>query len=79
MKRTEIGLNIGEEGMHYFGLDELNDLIRGGHRVLRIVPGEVLVADLSGDGEEEIPEGEGSDLEQYSVSGFTMQVELEEP
>lgn len=60
--------------MQYFGLDELNDLIKQGHRVLSVVPGEVLVDELAPEEGDEID----ADEPQFSLAGFTMQVELEE-
>ena len=74
MKTAEIGLNITENGMEFVGLDALNEMIRQGHRVARVSPGEVLVAELESDGQDGDDEGT-----EYSLSGFTMQVELEEP
>ena len=68
-----IGARITEEGIEFFGTDEVNELLSSGHRVTKIEPGEVIV-------EEVPPEVSMSEDEQeYTLAGFEIIVTLEEP
>ena len=67
MRQATVGARITEQGIEFFGTDEVNALIEAGQKVLLIEPGEVIV--------EEVPEEEGA----YAVAGFEMVVTLAEP
>ena len=66
MQQITIGARIAEDGVEFFGTDEVNALIEQGHRVVTIYPGKTLV--------EAVPEEEDA----YAVSGFEMTVTLVE-
>jgi hypothetical protein len=66
-----IGARITDEGIEYFGMEEINSLLANGHRVTKIEPGEVIV-------EEVPPEVSMSEDEQeYTLAGFEIIVTLE--
>jgi hypothetical protein len=68
-----IGARITEEGIEFFGTDEVNSLLASGHRVTKIEPGEVIV-------EEVPPEVSMSEDEQeYTLAGFEIIVTLDPP
>jgi hypothetical protein len=76
MKELEIGVQTTEDGLEYFGLDELNAELANGARVLRLDEGDILVLeDAEDDGEEvTVPEDE----EGFLLAGFTLKVQLED-
>lgn len=67
MRQTTMGARVTEDGIEFFGTDEINALIEAGQKIVRIEPGEVIV--------EEVPEEEGA----YAVAGFELVVTLAEP
>ena len=71
MQEINVGAQIADEGLQFFGLDELNALIQAGHRVVRIDPGQVLVEEID---EDELEEDEE---EGVALVGFELNVVLE--
>ena len=67
MQQVTIGARITDDGVEFFGTDDVNTLLEQGHRVVTIYPGRTLV--------EAVPEEEDA----YAVSGFEMTVTLADP
>ena len=68
MKEAIIGAHILENGLEFFGIDEVNALIEQGHVVTKVEASDVLV--------EEVP-GEPDDEEQsYALLGFKVKIIL---
>ena len=64
-----IGIRIEEDGLEFFGTDEVNERIAAGAKVLRIEPGNALVEKVEGeDGGEE-----------YALVGCDLTVVLTTP
>lgn len=79
MKELEIGVQTTEDGLEYFGLDELNAELAKGARVVRLEEGDILVMEDAEDDEADaeqvsVPEDE----EGFLLAGFTLKVQLEE-
>ncbi|GAB4469665.1 MAG: hypothetical protein OHK0029_42340 [Armatimonadaceae bacterium] len=70
MEQITIGIRITEDGLEFFGIEEVNELIAGGYRVSRIEPGNALV--------EEIEDEEGEE-DMLTLVGCDMIVALEKP
>lgn len=68
MKELDIGLCIDAEGVNFFGLGEVNDLIQTGWRVASIGPGSLWIT-AAADGSEA--------PEDCRVGGFRIKVRLE--
>jgi hypothetical protein len=69
MREIEIGIRIDQHrGLHFFGAEELNELILQGARVTAIEPGGAIMQKL---GEEE-----GS--VRLTLSGFSLKARVEE-
>ena len=67
MQQATIGARIGEDGVEFFGTDEVNALIEQGYRVVSLYPGRTLM--------EAVPEEEDA----YAVAGFEVTVTLADP
>jgi hypothetical protein len=67
MQQITLGARITDDGVEFFGTDEVNALIEQGHRVVTVYPGRTLV--------EAVPEEDDA----YAVSGFEITVTLAEP
>jgi hypothetical protein len=72
MKKVSVGVRIAEEGLEFFGTDEVNGLLKRGFQVASIEPEEAMV--------EANPEEE-SDTEEpiYTLAGFSVKVTLKPP
>lgn len=68
MQQISIGIRFNEEGLEFFGTEEVNRLIEQGHRVVRIEPGEALVEEADAEDEEDA----------FILAGCQMNVVLEE-
>lgn len=66
MQEVRIGVRIEEEGVSFFGTEEVNALLQQGHRVEKIEPGDVLV--------EEVPEEDADEEGAYALAGFELRV-----
>ena len=51
MKVVEVGLRAGETGFSFFGIDEVNDLLRQGRQVGAIEPGAAIMEKRGEDSE----------------------------
>jgi hypothetical protein len=71
MQEINIGVKVEEEGVSFFGTEEVNALLKKGHVVVSVEPGEVMV--------EEVPAEEGEDEEEmgYALAGFNIVVKLQ--
>jgi hypothetical protein len=72
MKEISVGVRIAEEGLEFFGTDEVNDLLKRGYQVASIEPEEAMV---------EADSDESSDTEEtvYTLAGFSVKVALKNP
>ncbi len=72
MKEISVGVRIAEEGLEFFGTDEVNGLLRRGYQVASIEPEEAMV---------EAESEESSDTEEpiYTLAGFSVTVALKPP
>jgi hypothetical protein len=69
MVELEVGVRIHlETGVSFFGIDEVNALIRGGATVTAIEPAGVIMDKL----------GEDEDSVQLTLTGLRLNVRLEE-
>lgn len=69
MKEIEIGLrNHPEKGISFFGLDEVNQVLSDGSKIIRIIP----IGALG----KENKDGEGNVT--IHITGFSLRVEIEE-
>jgi hypothetical protein len=71
MAQVNIGAHIGEEGVSFFGMDEVNALLAQGQKVTKIEEGQVLVEEVPLD-ESESDEDEPA----YAIAGFEIVVTL---
>jgi len=69
MKELKFGLNISNEGMEFFGTDELNKLIEEGWLVKSISPSQAFV--------KENPEAHTEESESFTFAGYEMCAILE--
>lgn len=69
MKEISVGVRIAEEGLEFFGTDEVNTLLKRGYQVTGIEPEEAMV---------EADSEESSDTEEpvYTLAGFSVRVSL---
>ena len=75
MKEISVGVRIAEEGLEFFGTDEVNDLLKRGYQVASIEPGEAMVEAESEDSSEPAETGEPV----YTLAGFSVTVALRNP
>ena len=69
MVEVEVGIRVDQHrGLHFFGAEELNELIQKGGRVVAIEPGGAIMRKL---GEE------GGDM-RLTLSGFSLKAKVEE-
>jgi hypothetical protein len=69
MKEIEIGLrNHPEEGISFFGIDEINQMLSDGAEIIKIIPFGAL-------GEENKDEDGNITIH---ITGFSLKVEIEE-
>lgn len=53
MKEVDIGITLDDEGLNFFGFEEVNDLLKQGLSVQEIAPARLLVSEYHDeDGEE---------------------------
>ena len=70
MKEVSVGVRIAEDGLEFFGTDEVNGLLKRGYLVASIEPEEAMVeADEESDDEEPV----------YTLAGFSVKVALKAP
>ena len=71
MKAISVGVRIAEEGLEFFGTDEVNSLLKRGYQVSSIEPEEAMVD----------TETDESDAEEpiYTLAGFSVKVALKPP
>lgn len=74
MKQVSIGIRISDEGLDFFGTEEVNELLAQGYVVTSIEPGNVMVEEIELDEDEEVGEDEE---EAVSLAGADMTVTLE--
>lgn len=67
---VQVGVRITDQGITFFGTDQVNELLARGRSVVRIDPGEVLVEEVESDE----PGGEA-----FSLAGFQLSVTIREP
>ena len=68
MREIEVGIRIDRnEGISFFGTEEINDLLRSGGRVVAIEPGGAIMRKL----------GEGAGNVSLTLSGFSLKVKIE--
>jgi hypothetical protein len=75
MKEISVGVRIVEEGLEFFGTDEINDLLKRGYQVASIEPGEAMVEAESEESSEPAETGEPV----YTLAGFSVTVALKNP
>jgi len=68
MQKIEIGVKIEDDGVSFFGTDEVNKLLKQGLSVVSVEPGEVMV--------EEVPAEETGEDNGYALAGFNITVTL---
>jgi hypothetical protein len=68
MREIEVGLRIDvQTGLSFFGMDEVNELIRKGGRVVSVEPGGAIMQKL----------GEDADNVRMTLSGFSLKIRIE--
>ena len=50
MKQVEVGIRIGDKGITFVGVEEVNGLIAQGGRITSVEPGEAIVEALDSEG-----------------------------
>ena len=69
MREIEMGIRIDQHrGLHFFGTEEVNELIQRGGRVVAIEPGGAIMQKL----------GEEGGNVRLTLSGFSLKVKVEE-
>ena len=70
MREMEIGVRVDyESGLSFFGIEEANDLIRQGGRIIRVEPGGAIMRKL----------GEDAENVRLTLSGFSIKLHLDSP
>jgi hypothetical protein len=70
MRELEVGIRIRlKEGLSFFGIEEVNDLIRRGAKVVEIQPSGVIMDKL----------GEGNGHVRLTLTGCNIKLVLDEP
>ncbi len=72
MKEISVGVRIAEEGLEFFGTDEVNGLLKRGYVVASIEPEEAMV-------EADSEESSGTEEPIYTLAGFSVKVALKAP
>jgi len=65
---VSVGVRVTNEGIEFFGTEEVNDLLGRGWKVAAIQPDEAMV--------EEIPASSVGDEAEYALVGFSVSVSL---
>lgn len=69
MRTIEVGIRVDvHNGLQFFGTEDVNDLLKGGARIVSLDPGGAIMRKL----------GEEGGNVQLTLSGFSLQVVLEE-
>lgn len=69
MREIEVGIRIDmHEGLCFFGIEEINALLRQGGRVVAIEPGGAIMRKL----------GEDEENVRLTLSGFSLKVKIED-
>jgi len=69
MREVEVGLRFDvETGLSFFGIDEVNELLRRGARVVALEPGGAIMRKLGAD----------DDNVRLTLGGFSLKVRIEE-
>ncbi|MES2459063.1 MAG: hypothetical protein V4671_00660 [Armatimonadota bacterium] len=71
MKEISVGVRIADEGLEFFGTDEVNSLLKRGYQVASIEPEEAMVE------AEEEPSDTAEPI--YTLAGFSVTVALKPP
>ena len=67
MKQIEVGIEIGENGISFIGIEEVNALIAHGGRVTSVEAGEALVDEEDSD--------DGSEC--FSLAGCILKINIQ--
>lgn len=65
-----IGARISEEGVEFFGIEEVNAALKSGRKIARFEEGQVMV-------EEVLPEESGEEEPAYAIAGFEIAITFE--
>ena len=71
-KTVSVGVRMAEEGIEFFGTEEVNELLGRGYSVQGIEPDEVMVEPVP-------PEESGEEEEIMTLVGFAVRVQLQKP
>ena len=68
VKEIEVGMRITAEGPSFFGLDEVNEAVRGGESVTQVREGAVMTTRV----------GEDAENVQLALTGYSIKVVIAE-
>ncbi len=74
MKQLTIGIQITEEGLEFFGIDEVNELLKEGYRVISLEEGEALLETIEMEDDEAVDDDEE---EIFLLTGCEININLE--